>query len=606
MSDERVERRLMAILAADVAGWSRLMGVDEEGALARLKGIRKALVDPAIASHRGRIVKTTGDGMLVEFSSAVEAADCAVKVQGGMAEQNAGGSQDTRIEFRIGIHVGDIIVDDNDIFGDGVNIAARLEGIAEPGGVCISDDAYRQIRGKVEFACDDLGPQTLKNIVEPMRAWRVRLSGKNAAKAHLDTSPGQAPTLSLPDKPSIAVLPFQNMSGDPEQEYFVDGVSEDITTALSRLRWLFVIARNSSFTYKGRAVDVKQVARELGVRYVLEGSVRKGGRRIRVTAQLIDGSTGNHVWADRYDRELADIFDLQDEITSTITARLGTSIERAEIDASARKSPSSLGAYDYYLRGRFIRRNTPGKEAALQSRALCEKAIQIDPQFAPAHAELAYAYHRDVAERADIPRREEALAKGLAMANKAITLDPALSTAHLVMSLLLFRLRDYNEAAAYGQKAIDLNPNDPESYVARGNLLYYTNRSREALPLFRKVLLLDPFYPPIYDYLLGRTYLGHGALDKAIAHSRACLRRLPNFWPPQAILASAYAHAGNMDQARAALVELMHLYPVGSVARYRLEGDYQPGPETDFLHEGLRMAGMPEECVPGDCPKARG
>ena len=385
------------------------------------------------------------------------------------------------------------------------------------------------------------------------------------------------------------------MSGDTEQEYFADGIVEDIITALSRFKSLFVIARNSSFTYKGRAVDVKQVARELGVRYVLEGSVRKGGSRIRITAQLIDGSTGNHVWADRYDRALTDIFDLQDEITSTIAARLGTSIERAEIDASARKSPSSLGAYDYYLRGRAIRRNTPGKEPALKSRALCEKAIQIDPQFAAAYAELAYTYHRDVAERADVPHREEALAKGLVLANKAITLDPALSTAHLVMSLLLCRLRDYEEAAAFGQKAIDLNPNDPESYIARGNLLYYTNRSREALALFRKAQLLDPFYPPIYDYLLGRTYLGHGELDEAIAHSRSCLRRLPNFWPPHAILASAHAHAGNMDQVRAALVELMHLYPVRSVSHYRLEGDYQPGPETDFLHEGLRIAGMPEE-----------
>jgi adenylate cyclase len=592
LSDERVERRLAAILAADVAGYSRLMGANEEGTLAGLKTIRKALVDPTVAAHRGRIVKTTGDGMLVEFASAVDAARCAVDVQRSMGRQNIDVPQDERIEFRIGIHLGDIIIDENDIFGDGVNIAARLEGIAEPGGVCVSDDAYRQFRGKVDVIFEDMGSQSLKNIAEPMRAWRSQISHGLPAKT-LSRSLEQ-PAPALPEKPSIAVLPFQNMSGDAEQEYFVDGMSEDITTALSRLRWLFVIARNSSFTYKGRAIDVKQVARELGVRYVLEGSVRKGGNRIRITAQLIDGSTGNHVWADRYDRELTDIFDLQDEITSTITARLGTSIERAEIDAGGRRSPSSLGAYDYYLRGRALRRNTQGKDAALQSRALCEKAIEIDPQFAPAYAELAYSYHRDVAERSDVSQREEALTKGLVMANKAITLDPAFSTAHLVMSMVLFRLRDYEGAASSGQKAIELNPNDPESYVALGNLLYYTNRSRAALELFRKAQLLDPFYPPIYDYLLGRSYLGHGELDKAIAHSRSCLRRLPNFWPPQAILAAAYAHAGNMDQARAALVELMRLYPVGSVARYRLEGDYQPGPETDFLHDGLRKAGMPE------------
>src|SRR5260221_3954051 len=287
-------RRLAAILAADVAGYSRLMGADEEDTLARLKVFRKSLVDPAIAAHRGRIVKTTGDGMLVEFASAVDAARAAVEVQRSMAEQNAAVPQDKRIEFRIGIHVGDIIIDDNDIFGDGVNIAARLEGIAEPGGVCISDDAQRQIRGKIDIAFEDIGPQDLKNITEPMRAWRAQLGGSAASTIQLSSSTLQPQALPLPDKPSIAVLPFQNMSGDPEQEYFADGMVEEITTALSRFHWLFVIARTSTFTYKGRAVDVKQVSRELGVRYVLEGSVRKAGNRVRITGQLIDATTGAH------------------------------------------------------------------------------------------------------------------------------------------------------------------------------------------------------------------------------------------------------------------------------------------------------------------------
>ena len=294
MACERVERRLAAVLAADVAGYSRLMGVDEEGTLARLKAVRKTLVDPTIANYRGRIVKTTGDGMLVEFASAVDAVRGAVEVQRGMAEQNASVPQDQRIEFRIGIHVGDIIIDDNDIFGDGVNIAARLEGIAEPGGVRLSDDTYRQIRGKVEIACDDMGPQALKNIAEPMRAWRVR--GQSALQAQSGSPASQAPALPLPDKPSIAVLPFQNLSGDPEQEFFADGIVEDITTALSRFKSLFVIARNSSFTYKGKAVDIKQVGRELGVRYVLEGSVRKASGRVRIAGQLIDAATGVHLW----------------------------------------------------------------------------------------------------------------------------------------------------------------------------------------------------------------------------------------------------------------------------------------------------------------------
>ena len=587
------ERRLVAVFAADVEGYSRLMAADEIGTLQRLTE-RRAILDKNIADHKGRIANTAGDSVLAEFGSAVDAVKCAVEVQAVLTEANSSLPPEKRINFRIGVHVGDVMVRAGDLFGDGVNIAARLQTLARAGGVCVSGATYDQVRKVLPIVFTDLGARQVKNIEEPVRAYEANSFNLPNIQSKQAGS-GFSQPLAPPDKPSIAVLPFQNMSGDVEQEYFVDGMSEDITAALSHLRWLFVIARNSSFTYKGRAVDVKQVARELGVRYVLEGSVRKGGNRIRITAQLIDGSTGNHVWADRYDRELKDIFDLQDEITSTITARLGTTIERAEIDASGRRSPSSLGAYDHYLRGRALRRNTQGKDAGQRSRALCEKAIEIDPQFAPAYAELAYAYHQDVAERSDVSQREEALTKGLAMANRALVLDPAFSTAHLVMSLLLFRLRDYEGAAASGQKAIELNPNDPESYIARGNLLYYTNRSREALEVFKKVQLLDPFYPPVYDYLLSRSYLGHGELEQAIAHSHSCLRRLPNFWPPQAILAAAYAHAGNMEQASAALVALTNLYPVGSVARYRLEGDYQPGPETDFLHEGLRKAGMPEE-----------
>jgi TolB-like protein/class 3 adenylate cyclase len=308
----------VAVLAADVAGYSRLMGADEEGTLAQLKAYRKTLVDPKIAEHRGRIVKTTGDGMLVEFASAVDAARCAVEVQRRMNEQNTDLPQAKRLEFRIGIHVGDIIIDDNDIFGDGVNIAARLEGIAEAGGICISDDAHRQIRGKVDVAYDDMGPQALKNIVEPMRAWRIRADGKPATAVPAKSPIEIVQPLALPDKPSIAVLPFQNMSGDPEQEFFADGIVEDIITALSRFKSLFVIARNSSFTYKGKAVEIKQVGRELGVRYVLEGSVRKAGGRLRITGQLIDAATGAHLWAERFDGALEDIFDLQDKVTQQV------------------------------------------------------------------------------------------------------------------------------------------------------------------------------------------------------------------------------------------------------------------------------------------------
>src|SRR6267142_2014010 len=327
---KRVERRLAAILAADVAGYSRLMGEDEEGTLAALKAIRNELIDPGIAEHHGRIVKTTGDGLLVEFQSVVDAVRCAVEVQRAMAERNAVVPTEKRIEFRFGIHQGDIIVEDGDIFGDGVNLAARLEGLAEPGGICVSGRVRADAAGRVDVAFDDLGKQSLKNIARPLRVYRVRLGEVLATNT-------PAAALALPDKPSIAVLPFQNISGDPEQEYFADGMVEEIITALSRIRWFFVIARNSTFTYKGHAVDVKEVGRELGVRYVLEGSVRKSGTRIRITGQLIDANTGAHLWADRFDGPLDDIFELQDKITSSVVAAIAPRLEQAEIDRSERK-----------------------------------------------------------------------------------------------------------------------------------------------------------------------------------------------------------------------------------------------------------------------------
>ena len=342
MTDNRVERRLAAILAADVVGYSHLTGWDEEGTHVRLRERLRGLADPKISEHRGKVVKHTGDGVLAEFGSVVDAVRCAIAVQRGMAEQNATLPQVKRIEFRIGIHVGDIIVDENDIFGDGVNIAARLEGIAEPGGVCISDDAQRQIRGKVDTPFEDMGSQNLKNIVEPMRAWRLRMNASGSA-----TAPIELPvTLTLPDKPSIAVLPFENMSGDPEQEYFADGMVEEITTALSRFKWLFVIARNSSFMFKGKAVDVKEVGRGLGVRYVLEGAVRKASGKVRITGQLIDAVTGAHIWADRFERDLTDVFALQDEVTVAVVSAIQPKLLQTEIAMATRRRPENLTAYD--------------------------------------------------------------------------------------------------------------------------------------------------------------------------------------------------------------------------------------------------------------------
>jgi adenylate cyclase len=373
---ERVERRLTAILAADVAGYSRLMGADEEGTLAQLKAHRRALVDPKITEHRGRIVKTTGDGMLVEFASVVDALRCAVEVQRAMAERNSEVPQDKRIEFRVGIHQGDVIIEDGDIFGDGVNVAARLEGIADPGGICVSSRVQEDAEGKLELIFENAAEHQLKDITRPVRTYRVRLSA---------AAPSSRPALPLPDRPSIAVLPFQNMSGDPEQDYFADGMVEDIITGLSRIKWLLVIARNSTFTYKGRSIEIKQVGRELGVRYVLEGSVRKAAGRVRITTQLIEAETNRHVWAERYDRPIDDVFALQDEITISTVACIEPSLRQAEIERVKRKRPDSLDAYDLVLRS-LPQVFTAMPDGASKSLPLLEQAVALEPDYAAALA----------------------------------------------------------------------------------------------------------------------------------------------------------------------------------------------------------------------------
>src|SRR5712672_3736600 len=448
-------------------GYSRLMGLDEEGTLARLKAVRKALVDPTIAAHRGRIVKTTGDGMLVEFASAVDAVRCAIEVQHGIAGQSAGRLPHTRIEFRIGIHVGDIIFDDNDIFGDGVNIAARLEGIAEPGGVCMSDDAYRQVRGKVEIACDDMGQQSLKNIAEPMRAWRVRLTGQAPSAVKSGLAMSQPQVLPPPDKPSIAVLPFQNMSGDPEQEYFADGIVEDIITALSRFKALFVIARNSSFTYKGRAVDVKQVGRELGVRYVLEGSVRKAANRVRITGQLVDTATGTHLWADRIDGGLGDIFDLQDQVTESVVGAIAPAVEKAEIERTHRKPTEMLDAYDYYLRG-LAMVSRYSKTTNKKAFEFFVNAIELDPVYASAYA-MATRCISLRAQNGWLTNPEREISEGLRLARRAVELgrdDP------LVLAVggyvIAFLGHDLDSGATYIARSLSLNANSALTWLYSG------------------------------------------------------------------------------------------------------------------------------------------
>ncbi len=398
MGAERVERRLAAIFAADVAGYSRLMERDEAGTLARLRTLRRDLIDPKIAEHKGRIVKTTGDGILIEFPSVVEAVACAVALQREMAARNDAPAEDERIQFRVGINSGDVIVEDGDIHGDGVNIAARLEGIAEPGGICVSGIVHDQVQGRLDCAFADIGEQRLKNLARPVRVYRVGPESPfpDPPVPGLDPGiPGErkvgAPALPLPDKPSIAVLPFASMSGDPEQEYFVDGMVEEIITALSRIRWLFVIARNSSFTYKGQAVDVKQVGRELGVRYVLEGSVRKAGGRVRITAQLIEAEIAAHLWADRFDGSLEDVFELQDKVAISVAGVIEPALQAAEMRRSAARATTDLTAYDLFLRAVAVFFPTT-KERVLKAVGLLEQAIEIDPHYGPAFSWAAVCH----------------------------------------------------------------------------------------------------------------------------------------------------------------------------------------------------------------------
>jgi len=420
---ERVERRLAAILAADVAGYSRLMERDEVGTLARLRNLRRDLIDPKIAEHKGRIVKTTGDGILIEFPSVVEAVACAVAMQRGMAARNDATAEAECIQFRVGINSGDVIVEDGDIHGGGVNIAARLEGIAEPGGICISAIVYDQVQGRLECTFEDIGERSLKNIVRPVRVYRIRPEGPRPsppprAGEGTGAQVGAEPALALPDKPSIAVLPFQNMSADPEQEYFADGMVEEIITALSRIRWLFVIARNSTFTYKGQAIDIKRVGRELGVRYVLEGSVRKGGGRVRITAQLIEAETGAHLWADRFDGSLEDVFELQEQVATGVAGVIEPTLQAAESARSASRPTSDLSAYDAYLRAYAMYSGSHQRQFR-QALALLEEAIARDPQYGPALGFAALCCMQLASDASD-PDRDAIRHKGIDFGRRAL------------------------------------------------------------------------------------------------------------------------------------------------------------------------------------------
>jgi len=585
MGEGRVERRLAAILAADVAGYSRLMGADEVGTLTALKSHRREIVDPAIAAHKGRIVKTTGDGLLVEFGSAVDAVTCAMAVQEKMAVQTAEGTG-SHIQFRVGITVGDIIIDSDDIFGDGVNIAARVENECEPGGVYLSSSAFEQVRGKTNFAFDDLGERSLKNIDRPVRIY--------AARPPLSSAPAKSPgaarkSLPLPDKPSIAVLPFTNMSGDPEQEYFADGMVEDIITALSRIRWLFVIARNSSFTYKGHAVDVKQAGRELGVRYVLEGSVRKGGNRIRITGQLIDALTGVHLWAERYDRDLSDIFAVQDEIAASVTAVIEPALAAAEQERVLRKPPERLDAWEAYQRGlwHFHKYRPEENKTAL---AFFSQAIALDPNFAPGHYGYALSLQWGIWHFSNRPFLE---VQGTAReeAQIAVSLDDKDAMAHAVLAHMVMWGGEWEAAIAEARTAVALNPNSAFVISMLGCVLGFGGYREEALERLQQAMRASPHDPLIWLWSIWRAVLQFFSRDfvAALQTLRQVVRLRPSYAPPYEYIAASLAYLGRSDEAREAL-ERVPPQSAEQLQRWQQRPPWMRPEDYALRVEGVRLA----------------
>ena len=578
------------MLAADVAGYSRLMGCDEEDTLTRLKAVRKSRVDPKIDLHRGRIVKTTGDGLLVEFASAVDASRCAIDIQTGMIDENADVPQDRRIVFRIGIHVGDIIIDDNDIFGDGVNIAARLEGIADVGGLCISDDAYRQVRGKVNAEFDDVGEQVLKNIAEPMRAWRLKIDG--VTPKPVTAKPLQ---LALPDKPSIAVMSFQNMSGDPEQEYFADGMVEDIITALSRFNSLFVIARNSSFAYKGKAVDIKQVGRELGVRYVLEGSVRKAGLKVRITGQLIDTLTGSHLWADRFDGQLEDIFELQDQVTAGVVGQLVAQVQLAESERANRKPTANLQAHDYYWRGvsSIWQWTKSSNEAA---GIYFKKAIELDHSYAAAHAFAGHVYALRKQSRW-MTNPEQETAEAIRHARLAIELG---QNDELALCLggfdLAYVAGELDFGAACIERGLSINANFAWGWGRSGWTHLYLGEHQTALNHLHKAERLSPRDPASMQVKMAMSYAHffQGAYGEASELAEAISRESPGFQPALRVAAMSCALGGDRISAVQYTNKALALDPNARVSTLLSQMPLRRPEDMDRWKEGLIEAGFPE------------
>jgi adenylate cyclase len=589
--NQRVERKLAAIFAADAAGYSRLMSLDEVETLRRLSAHRET-IDGLIAEYGGRIANTAGDSILAEFPSAVAAVQCAVEVQARLASANEGVPADRRLEFRIGVHVGDVMIRDGDLFGDGVNTAARLQTLAEPGGVCISSAVHEHVRRVLPHRFSDLGPQVAKNIDEPLRAYLLS-SGGEAAPATVAAQPRRPKALPLPDRPSIAVLPFNNLSGDRDQEYFADGLVEDIITGLSRVRSFFVIARNSSFTYKGRAVDVRQVSRELGVRYVLEGSIRKAGPRVRITGQLIDATTGHHVWADRFDGEIKDIFELQDKITESVVGAVEPSIRLQEIKQARAKPTSYITAYDLYLRALPHFYNMT-REGFAEVRKLTNEALSIDPDFTLAKALGAYirsisvsqCWHEPDDIRVAVRMAREVLAEARD--------DP--TSLRFAAQVLAYSAKDYESALGAIDRSLYLNPNSAQGYTGGGWVNAYAGRPLIAIDHFERAMRLSPIDPEKGIALsgIGMSHLMLERFEEALTWGASALQEMPNYGSSHRVVIGALVGLGRLEEARTAASRLLEVFPSYTLS---LQKEINPWRDEAFAEryvEALRIAGIPE------------
>jgi adenylate cyclase len=577
MAEKPTQRRLAAILAADVVGYARLMEQDEAGTLATLKSRRRSVLEPLVARHRGRVFKFTGDGVLVEFGSAVNAVQCAVDLQERMATANSEQPDESPIVLRIGVNLGDVLIEGSDLYGDGINIAARLEGLAEPGGILVSGTAYDHVRNKVKVGFEDLGAQTVKNIAEPVRTYRVQLGAVTA---------GTRPTLALPDKPSIAVLPFQNMSGDPEQQYFSDGMTEDIITELSRFRSLLIIARNSSFLYRDKAVDVRRIGSELGARYLVQGSVRRLNDRVRITAQLIDAIHGNHLWSEKFDRSIEDLFDVQDEVTQTIVATITGRIEDTEIRSATTRRKSSLPAYDCLLRGVAHLRGYGPHDNRL-ARELFEEATALDPNFALAKAYLGLSL---LVEDRYAVAPQAVKDRAVDLASTAVRLDPRESRCHLFLGQAFRFSGKFDLAVSHTEQSLKLNPGDANGMAYYGSVLTAAGRAEEGLDVIRRAMRLDPYHPAYWWGSLASSLFHTRRYEEAL-DANAKVDRSRNHWH-LARDAACLSQLGRLDEARAVAAEVLRLKPGFCIStelpKFKREED------ADHLREALRKAGLPE------------